>query len=71
MAFNMGVPRLVSSKMWVNINGDMIESKQLLILVGLQVGRRAERLAERLTWSSPLGLAVKASTFYVKIRSLV
>ena len=53
MAFNMGVPRLGKfKKMWAAIkDGDMIEaSKQALDSRWAdQVGRRAERLAERLT----------------------
>ena len=57
MAFNMGVPRLGKfKKMWAAIeNGDMIEaSKQALDSRWAdQVGRRAERLAERLTSGLP------------------
>ena len=57
MAFNMGVPRLGKfKKMWAAIeDGDMIEaSKQALdSRWASQVGRRAERLAERLTSGLP------------------
>ena len=57
MAFNMGVPRLGKfKKMWAAIeDGDMIEaSKQALDSRWAdQVGRRAERLAERLTSGLP------------------
>ena len=57
MAFNMGVPRLGKfKKMWAAIeDGDMIEaSKQALASRWAdQVGRRAERLAERLTSGLP------------------
>ena len=57
MAFNMGVPRLGKfKKMWAAIeDGDMIEaSKQALdSRWAYQVGRRAERLAERLTSGLP------------------
>ena len=57
MAFNMGVPRLGKfKKMWGAIeDGDMIEaSKQALDSRWAdQVGRRAERLAERLTSGLP------------------
>ena len=57
MAFNMGVPRLGKfKKMWAAIeDGDMIEaSKQALDSRWAdQVGRRAERLAERLTFGLP------------------
>ena len=57
MAFNMGVPRLGKfKKMWAAIeNGDMIEaSKQALDSRWAdQVGRRAERLAERLPSGLP------------------
>ena len=57
MAFNMGVPRLGKfKKMWAAIeDGDMIEaSKQALDYRWAdQVGRRAERLAERLTSGLP------------------
>ena len=57
MAFNMGVPRLGKfKKMWAAIeDGDMIDaSKQALDSRWAdQVGRRAERLAERLTSGLP------------------
>ena len=57
MALNMGVPRLGKfKKMWAAIeDGDMIEaSKQALDSRWAdQVGRRAERLAERLTSGLP------------------
>ena len=57
MAFNMGVPRLGKfKKMWAAIeDGDMIEaSKQARDSRWAdQVGRRAERLAERLTSGLP------------------
>ena len=57
MAFNMGGPRLGKfKKMWAAIeDGDMIEaSKQALDSRWAdQVGRRAERLAERLTSGLP------------------
>ena len=57
MAFNMGVPRLGKfKKMWAAIeDGDMIEaSKQALDSRWAdQVGRRAERLAERRTSGLP------------------
>ena len=57
MAFNMGVPRLGKfKKMWAAIeDGDMIEaSKQALDSRWAdQVGRRAERLAERLISGLP------------------
>ena len=57
MAFNMGVPRLGKfKKMWAAIeDGDMSEaSKQALDSRWAdQVGRRAERLAERLTSGLP------------------